>query len=175
MTYPTRKHTKRGGRTRKNKQTKKTKKSRAYSTGEMVKILRKFEGEITLKFLEILHCVKLYHWNTYSYATHKATDELHEKLSSNIDRFMEVLLGKVASLTAKHEKDARIVLPKDQIQLHSNEDRDLFKREIIDFKSYLVNIEHHDAMMLMNNGDLYTIRDEMLADLNQFLYLYTFK
>jgi len=27
----------------------------------------------------------------------------------------------------------------------------------------------------MSNADLFTIRDDILADLNQFLYLYTFK
>lgn len=176
MSSVTRKHMKRGGRTRKKKQTTRhLKKGRAYSTTEIIRLLGKFEGEVAMKFLEMLHCVKLYHWKTYSFATHKATDELHEKLSANTDRFMEVLLGKVASLSAKRHKEDRIILPRHQVPLHNSGNREKFKKEINDFKSYLVSLDLHDAMLNMNNGDLYTIRDEMLADLNQFLYLYTFK
>jgi len=44
--------------------------------------------------MEMLNAIKIYHWNTHSYAQHKATDELHERLGGNIDRFVEVLLGK---------------------------------------------------------------------------------
>ena len=42
----------------------------------------------------MLNVVKIYHWKTFSYATHKATDELYEELNENIDKFVEVLLGK---------------------------------------------------------------------------------
>lgn len=176
MSIATRRHVSRAGRTRKKKQHKKRpKKGRAYSKSEIIRLLGEFEGEVAIKFLEILHCVKLYHWKTYSFATHKATDELHEKLSANTDRFMEVLLGKVAGLSAKHHKEERITLPQHQIPLHNSANRERFKEEINDFKTYLVELDFHDVMLHMNNGDLYTIRDEMLADLNQFLYLYTFK
>ena len=54
----------------------------------------KFQQEMTVKFMEILMMIKLYHWKTHSYATHKATDELYSKINENIDKFMEVLLGK---------------------------------------------------------------------------------
>ena len=42
-----------------------------------------FQEEITCKFLEMLIMVKLYHWKTYSYAQHKATDELYTNLNLN--------------------------------------------------------------------------------------------
>ena len=35
--------------------------------------------------LETLISIKLYHWNTYSYSTHKATDDIYGSLSDNID------------------------------------------------------------------------------------------
>ena len=41
----------------------------------------KFQQEITVKFMEILMMIKLYHWKTHSYSTHKATDELYSKLN----------------------------------------------------------------------------------------------
>ena len=33
-------------------------------------------SHIVCVFLEMLNMVKLYHWKTYSFSTHKATDEL---------------------------------------------------------------------------------------------------
>jgi hypothetical protein len=50
-----------------------------------------------------------------------------------------------------------------------------FKRKIEEYKSYLVNLDNQPALKTMSNNDLYTIRDELMADLNQFLYLMTFK
>jgi DNA-binding ferritin-like protein len=59
--------------------------------------LLNFQKEITVIFMEMLIMVKLYHWKTHSYATHKATDELYTKFNEHIDRFIEVLLGKTGS------------------------------------------------------------------------------
>ena len=56
--------------------------------------LQKFEQEVVVKFLEVLTAIKLYHWKTHSYATHKATDDLNANLHKNVDSFVEVLLGK---------------------------------------------------------------------------------
>jgi DNA-binding ferritin-like protein len=56
-----------------------------------------FEKDVTVLFLEMLIMVKLYHWKTSSYATHKATDELYTNLNANIDKFIEVLLGKAGN------------------------------------------------------------------------------
>ena len=39
------------------------------------------ESEMVLKFIEILNIVKIYHWKTFSYPEHKATDELYESLN----------------------------------------------------------------------------------------------
>ena len=58
------------------------------------KISNKTSSHIVKVFLEMLNMVKLYHWKTLSYSQHKATDELFEKLNKNIDRFIEVLIGK---------------------------------------------------------------------------------
>jgi DNA-binding ferritin-like protein len=57
----------------------------------------RFQREIASVFLEMLLMVKLFHWKTTSYATHKATDELYTKLNANIDSFIEILLGKSGS------------------------------------------------------------------------------
>jgi len=51
--------------------------------------LSDFQKEISATFLEMLLMVKLFHWKTTSYATHKATDELYLKLNANIDSFIK--------------------------------------------------------------------------------------
>lgn len=45
-------------------------------------------------FLSLLGQVKIYHWTTMSFTSHKALDELHENLSDNIDKIMEIYIGK---------------------------------------------------------------------------------
>ena len=126
-----------------------------------------FEQEVTVKFLEMLLMVKLYHWKTHSFATHKATDELYESLNENIDKFIEVLLGKTG---------VRIDLMNHKtISLIDLNSKDKLKERIDGFKSYLVGITNNKTIRSMTNSDLLNIRDEILGNLNQFLYLLTFK
>jgi DNA-binding ferritin-like protein len=128
---------------------------------------QRFQREITIKFIEMLTMVKLYHWKTYVYATHKATDNLYDKLNDNIDSFIEVLLGKTGMRTnLMGQKNIRLIDLNSPMEL---------KREIMSFKSYLVSLNENKFMNIMANTDLYNIRDAILADLNQFLYLLTFK
>lgn len=129
--------------------------------------LASFQKEITVVFLEMLLMVKLFHWKTTSYATHKATDDLYTKLNANIDGFIEILLGKSGSrIDLMSNKHIRLV------DLTSQES---LKREIEAFKGYLVSLDNNAAMKRMSNTDLYNIRDTILGDMNQFLYLLTFK
>ena len=124
-----------------------------------------FQSEITCKFLEMLMMVKLYHWKTQSYAQHKATDELYSKLNEDIDKFIEVLLGKTETRTN--------LLKKPTISLIDLSSKEQLKKQIDDFKVYLVNLTDNKFIMKMSNTDLLNIRDEILGDLNQFLYLLT--
>lgn len=135
--------------------------------GQFIGTLKVFEKEITVKFLEMLMMVKLYHWKTMSYATHKATDELYTSLNSNIDKFIEVLLGKAGNrIDLMGHKSISL------IDLNSPEK---LKQKINSFKNYLVGLSNNKAMTSMSNTDLLNIRDEILGNLNQFLYLLTFK
>lgn len=129
--------------------------------------LASFQKQITVIFFEMLLMVKLYHWKTHSYATHKSTDELYTKLNDNMDRFMEVLFGK-SGVRTNLMKQKKIRL----IDLTSPE---TLKREITGFKSYLVSLNSNNAIKQMSNVDLFNIRDEILGDMNQFLYLLSFK
>ena len=126
-----------------------------------------FQKEITVVFLEMLLMVKLFHWKTTSYATHKATDDLYTKLNANIDEFIEVLLGKTGLRTD--------LMGNKNIRLVDLSYAESLKREIEAFKGYLVSLNDNATMKRMSNTDLYNIRDTILGDMNQFLYLLTFK
>ena len=126
-----------------------------------------FQKQITVVFLEMLMMVKLFHWKTHSYATHKATDGLYDDLNEHIDKFIEVLLGKTGS---------RIdLMSKKTISLIDLNSQESLKSKIMSLKSYLVGLDNNKALSTMSNSDLFNIRDEILADLNKFLYLLTFK
>ena len=129
--------------------------------------LSAFQKEITVIFLEMLMMVKLFHWKTSSYATHKATDELYTKLNANTDDFIEILLGKSGSrIDLMGNKKFKLIDVSSQEKL---------KKEVEGFKGYLVSLNNNKAMLSMSNTDLFNIRDTILGDLNQFLYLLTFK
>lgn len=126
-----------------------------------------FPENITVHFLETLLMIKLYHWKTHSYATHKATDELYTSLNENMDKFIEVLLGKTHSrLDLMRHKSIQLT--------DLNSPRELVN-EIKSFKNELVNLDKNQFMKSMKNTDLFNIRDEIIGNLNQFLYLMTFK
>lgn len=126
-----------------------------------------FQKEITVRFLEMLLMIKLFHWKTTSYPTHKATDDLYTKFNLNMDSFVEILLGK---------SGVRTELTRDKtIRLNDLTSIEELKREVVAFKSYLVSLNDNAAMKKMANTDLFNIRDTMLGDMNQFLYLLSFK
>ena len=131
----------------------KTKKNKIVKTNQL-------NGKILiLFFLCMLNTIKLYHWKTTSYSQHKATDSLYENLNSNIDKFIEVYLG----------KNPRVDLTKiKSIPLNDFNSSQDFKKNILNYKKYLLSISfsHEDS-------DLLTIRDEILININQFLYLMT--
>jgi len=136
---------------------------------------RRFKGKIykytpeniVTMFLQMLNTVKLYHWRTYSHSQHKASDELYSNLNSNIDTFVETLLGKTGG---------RVNLTKQKtLPLLAIENINNFKQEIAKYKNFLINMSKDSELNTSSNSDLMNIRDEILGNLNQFTYLLTFK
>lgn len=129
-----------------------------------------------LCFLELLNTIKIYHWSTMSYPTHKATDELHGKLSELVDSFIEIYIGHCARGGAggagsgvpvfkfKSEKSACIEFCE--------------CKSLAEFCKVLDdNIIHLEGLTDKLNGytDLVNIRDEMVGALAQALYLLRLK
>ena len=69
----------------------------------------KTKSHIVKVFLEMLNMIKLYHWKTKTYSQHKATDELYTKMQENVDRFVEVLLGKDENRIQMIEKNMNLL------------------------------------------------------------------
>ena len=135
-----------------NNKTKDNSKSKTYSKSNIVRI-----------FLEMLNMIKLYHWKTRSYSQHKATDELYAKMQENIDRFIEVLLGK---------DESRVKMMEKRIDLFDTESKMEFKTRLLKYRKFLTDLNIYFDESL--DSDLLSIRDDILADLNQFLYLFSF-
>jgi len=120
-------------------------------------------SSIVRSFLQLLNLVKLYHWKTYSYSQHKATDELYSALNEHIDTFVEILLGK---------NEARVQMLEKKIQLFDSKDKSEFKEHIHDYREFLIDMNTYFDEK--RDSDLLNVRDEILGDINQFLYLLTF-
>ena len=116
-------------------------------------------------FLETLNCIKLYHWKTYSYSTHKATDELYTQCNNLFDQYVEIMLGKTLSRVDFSSSKVRSTPLVD----FASSDLEGFRRYLDSFKSFLLNLIFEPS-----DSDLATVRDEILANINQFLYLSTF-
>ena len=122
-------------------------------------------------FLNMLNTVKLYHWKTTSYSTHKATDDLYSKMGELTDKFVEVMLGKEElggrSKLLNGGSSARAYVL--NLSLYSSNTD--FKKQIEQYKTFLINVSNDPVFNSGENVDLLAIRDELLAELNQFLYL----
>jgi hypothetical protein len=83
-----------------------------------------------------------------------------------MDTFIEVLLGKTGTRVD--------LLNNKKISLIDLSSPEQLKAKVEGFKSYLVSLTNNKALSNMNDTDLLNIRDEILGDLNKFLYLLTF-
>ena len=105
---------------------KKTRRTHSSSTNKYT------QQRIVTMFLQMLNTVKLYHWKTSSYAQHKATDELYGNLNTNIDTFVEVMLGKTGGRV-------NLTFVKTLPLLDYTNVAD-FKREIAKYKQFLIDM-----------------------------------
>ena len=122
---------------------------------------------IVSMFLQMLNTVKLYHWKTSSFSQHKATDELYSELNSNIDSFVETMLGKDGS---RVDLTGTKNLPLMDYTSVAN-----FEKEVEKYKVFLQGMSNDSKLNITANSDLLNIRDELLGSLNKFTYLLTLK
>ena len=119
-------------------------------------------GEIASIFLTFRDDMKIYHWQTSSYARHKSSDALVASFTILMDRFLEVIQG---------SRGVRLHIPPDSAMFENQTDTSIVSL-LQNFKAWLE--EELPKYLNKNETELFNIRDEMLADVNQTLYLFTF-
>ena len=60
----------------------------------MNKTRKSSKQSVIVSLLQFSNIVKLFHWNTKSYALHVSADKFYESLTEKIDLLVEILLGK---------------------------------------------------------------------------------
>lgn len=106
--------------------------------------------------------IKIYHWQTSVYARHKATDDVIKALDESIDKYVEVYMGKYGR-------------PRLGAKTGTIHVKNMGEKEAIAFVKKCIRtlIEVVPKGLGPADTDLVNIRDEMLAELNQLLYLFT--
>jgi len=110
-------------------------------------------------FLKIQNQLRIFHWQTPSYAQHKAFGKAYEAFDGLVDNYIEVFIGKYGKTQGKITY---------KLELESyDEAYDSFIDNCIVFLNGLSNeLDSTDT-------DLLNIRDEMLGELNRLKYLLT--
>jgi len=113
-------------------------------------------------FFSLREQLKLYHWQTIQYSRHKATDDLIKSLDESIDLFVEVYMGKYGR--------PNITRTTNTVQIRNMSDKNAtkFVKDAIEYLQGPLT-----KSLKGNDTDLTNIRDEMLGNLHQILYLFT--
>lgn len=127
--------------------------------------VKKNLNQLMNQLLTLQNQIKLYHWQTKSYARHKGADQLFTKMVELIDKVMEVYQGRYNTVSVNNKTNEIKLenLNDDNILEFLETMRDFFVKEFPEF----VNKN--------TNTDLLNLRDEILANINQTIYLFGFK
>lgn len=111
-------------------------------------------------FLQLQSQLRVLHWQTKSYAEHKALGKCYEGLDGLIDQYMEVHTGKYGN-----------TLGNPNFTFSVNNYKDSNSMGVINNAIYYLSHELPQKLDATNDTDLLNIRDEMLGVLNQTKYL----
>ena len=113
--------------------------------------------------LELQNQLRIYHWQTESFATHKALGDAYENLDEQIDIFVEEFMGKYGKI--RSDKGFNITLKNiDESDINS------VINTAIEFLD-----KQLPSLLQPNDTNLLNIRDEMLGVLEKLKYLLTLK
>ncbi len=105
--------------------------------------------------------LKLYHWQTSSYARHIGSDGLHTFILPLIDKFIEVYMGRYG------RPEFRDGVTIDVKEFDDESIKELLKA----YNSFLKN--EVPKYLKESDTDLLNIRDELVSEINKTLYLFT--
>lgn len=108
-------------------------------------------------FLNLLNQIKLFHWSVMKYSQHIALDKLYTALSDNIDKFIEIYIGKF------NKQPINIFNIEISISNDTNNINNYLELEIEKIKKIRTTL--NKATELQN------IIDEIMGNINQCKYL----
>ena len=109
--------------------------------------------------LQMQNQLRIFHWQTKSYAQHKALGKAYESLDGLIDTFVETALGRKEACFSNGNID---------IKLFDIKELDICTA-MDTYKTFLSELTCKLSPQI--DSDLLNIRDEMLGVLNQTCYL----
>jgi DNA-binding ferritin-like protein len=113
-------------------------------------------------FFDLQTTVKLYHWNTTSFARHKGADDLVDAIIDLSDKFMEIYIGKYTRPNKTSAKTIAFTI------------KQYNDKEIVEYLKMAVKaLDTLSHELSPKDTDLLNIRDEVLGKLHQTLYLFT--
>ena len=120
--------------------------------------------KVIVNLIKIQNQLRILHWQTMSYAAHKALGRAYEDLDELIDSLVEIQQGKYGRLTFGSPIDLGLV----------NQDEIDLDNVLVQLNDYLTGPfnEMHDPV---KDTDCLNIRDEILAVINKLRYLLTLK
>ncbi len=129
-------------------------------------------SELAHLFLEVRTQIKLYHWQTRSYARHKATDRFIETFEPLVDRFVEAAQG---ITIAESGPDVPRIMNFDSLKKRQKESIYWFSATPTDDNAsdYLSRFRMTVATLELPQSELAQIRDDMLEIADVTLYLFT--
>jgi DNA-binding ferritin-like protein len=118
----------------------------------------KFEKTLFEFFLGFVGQVKLFHWTTMTYSIHKALDDLHSSLSENVDKLIEVYIG-------RFDKQ-----PIEKITINMTAETDT-SNLITYLENQRENIKKMRNTAFKSCSEIQSIMDEMMGSINTAIYL----
>jgi hypothetical protein len=120
--------------------------------------------KVVVNLLKVQTQLRILHWQTLSYAAHKALGKAYSDLDDLIDNFVEVHQGKYGRITFETPIDLGLV----------NQDEIDLEDVLMQLNDYLTSTfnDMHDPV---KDVDCLAIRDEILAVINKLRYLLTLK
>lgn len=108
--------------------------------------------------------LRIFHWQTESYAQHKAFGKAYEELDELVDTFIETLMGKYGKLETEEGKYT--------LELTNLKDAKV-DSTLEAFLTYLDTF--NEELDEKKDSDLLNIRDEIKGEVNRLKYLLTLK
>jgi DNA-binding ferritin-like protein len=117
---------------------------------------------ILTNMLQMQQQYRIYHWQTKSYAEHKAFNKIYNSLDEHLDDFIEAFMGKYGRMVES---------PMVEIELFNYKDAENCVNVTDTYIAFLTAL----TSILPEDTDLLNIRDTIKGELNQLKYLLTLK